>query len=270
MAITTNIYSSKNFKKLSILLSQDGLSFLYLNADNAFVHEVYQDYRADEAIPLQAENLINEELKKFTDFQFAIDLIYQNIDYTLAPSSLVEHHNMSDFIKYNVQLYEGDNYSKDSTNFHDISTLFIPFANVNNQLVETFGEFKHEHQTSRYLKILGTSHYSHPHCYCFINQHQVDIAILSQNKLELYNTFTAETVEDVIYVILYCLEVNAFDRTEIQLQLINFVRSYKEKAFSAYLEYYIKKFEFKDMITSEHSDLNDNPHLHNHLFMNSL
>lgn len=270
MAIATNIYSSKNFTKLSILLSQDGLSFLYLNANNTFVHGVYQGYRTDEAVPLQAENLIDEELKKFADFQFDIDLIYQNIDYTLAPSSLVEHHNMSDFIKYNVQLYEGDNYSKDNIDFHNISTLFIPFANVNNQLVEAFGEFKHEHQSSRYLKILGTSHYSQPHCYCFINQHQVDIAILSQNKLELFNTFTAETIEDVIYVILYCLEVNAFDRTEIKLKLINFVMSYEEKAFSDYLDYYIKKIEFKDMTTREHFNLNDNPHLHNHLFMNSL
>lgn len=270
MAITNNIYSSKSFKKLSILLSQDGLSFLYLDEDNNLVNEVYESYRTEDSSPIEAEKLIDEEFKKLENFDFEINLIYQNIDYTLAPSSLIENHNMSDYIKYNVQLYEGDNYSKDQTGFNNISTLFIPYVNVNNQLVETFGEFKHEHQTSRYLKILGTSDYDQPHCYCFINHDHVDIAILSTNKLELFNTFTAENIEDAVYAILYCLEVNAFDRSEIILKLINFEISYTEKDFAKYLEYYIKTFEFKNMITSKYVDHTNNPHLHNHLFINSL
>lgn len=270
MAIASNIYSSKSFKKLSILLSQDGLSFLYMDEDNNLVSEVYQSYRTEDSLPIEAEKLIDEEFKKLDDFEFDINLIYQNIDYTLAPSNLIENHNMSDYIKYNVQLYEGDNYSKDQTGFNDISTLFIPFANVNNQLVEAFGEFKHEHQTSRYLKILGTSDYDRQHCYCFINHNQVDIAILSSDKLELFNTFTAENIEDVVYAILYCLEVNAFDRSGIILKLINFEISYTEKDFTHYLDYYIKNFEFKNMIITKYADHTNNPHLHNHLFINSL
>lgn len=270
MAITTNTYSSKGFNKLSILLSQDGLSFLYLDEDNNLVNEVYQSYKTEDSLPIEAEKLIDKELKNLDNFNFEINLIYQNIDYAITPSDLIKNYNMSDYIKYNVQLYEGDNYSKDLIGFHDISTLFIPFANINNKLLEAFGEFKHEHQTSRYLKILGTSTYNHPHCYCFINHDQVDIAILSKKKLELFNTFTAKNVEDAVYAILYCLEVNAFDRSEIFLKLINFEISYTEKDFTHYLDYYIKNFEFKNMIIPKYADHTNNPHLHNHLFINSL
>ena len=89
--------------------------------------------------------------------------------------------------------------------------------------------------------------------------------IIKKQKLQLYNTFKISTEEDVIYYILYCLEINEINREAIETIIVNFSDQLKLKQINSLLEPYIKYISIKDFAKAS-----SNPHLSNHKFLNEL
>ena len=58
-----------------------------------------------------------------------------------------------------------------------------------------------------------------PTCYVHITDRQMEITVISQRKLVLYNIFDFGTKEDFIYYLLFTLEQLKFDTDIIKLKL---------------------------------------------------
>jgi hypothetical protein len=80
--------------------------------------------------------------------------------------------------------------------------------NINNYIYELFGEFTYMHNGTVLLQsLLNNQNYNQDTvCYVHVNKNQLDITVLNQRKLLLYNSFIYATKEDFIYYLLFVLE----------------------------------------------------------------
>jgi hypothetical protein len=266
MVIKTNKDTDYLYHRLSILLTQSGLSFLYLKG-NKIDKEKYFKIKASNKYSEETELIIAEELHQIKEATLdEVVLIYQNIDFNLIPNKLTGGVNsILHASKYNLSLQAEDDFSQDSSFNNEISVSFVPLININNLIFDRFGEFNHTHQTNLYLKAAETYKSAFSDCICFVNNHQVDIVIIKKQKLQLYNTFKISTEEDAIYYILYCLEINEMNRESIETIIVNFSDQLKLEKINSLLEPYIKHVNIKDFAKAS-----SNPHLSNHKFLNEL
>ncbi len=266
MVTKTNRNTDKFDQKLSILLTQSGLSFLHLK-DSEIQDESFIKLNAINKFSEEAESIIFGKLHQINSNTFdEVVLIYQNTDYNLLPNKLSkEKINSLDANKYNLSLQAEDDFSEDFSYNNQITVSFIPLININNLIFEKFGEFNHTHQTSLYLKAAETYTGESGNCICFINNYQIDIVIIEAKKLQLYNTFNISSEEDIIYYILYCLEINEINRESIETIIVNFSDQLKLEKINSLLEPYIKHISIKDFAKAS-----SNPHLSNHKFLNEL
>ncbi len=269
MATKTNLDTTKTYQKLSILITQNGLSFLYLNQSNVEYHD-YVSLDQHQELHIEIEEKLKNHLQNHSNEQIKkVDLIYCNQDYNLIPKELTQpqQSELAHAAKYSIQLTTTDNFSVDYVFNEEIAVTFIPFANVNNLLFDLFGSFNHTHHISNYLKASSTYQNTGLYCIAFINQHSLDICIIDNNKLLLGNSFEVTSEEDIMYYVLYCLEVNEIDRESVKTHLIRFSSLYSIVKLEQLLELYISDFKFKDFYKEENTI---NPYFNQHKFINDI
>jgi hypothetical protein len=80
--------------------------------------------------------------------------------------------------------------------------------NINNYIYELFGEFTYMHNGTVLLQALMNNQTQNQEtiCYVHVSKSQLDITVLDQRKLLLYNSFLYATKEDFAYYLLFVLE----------------------------------------------------------------
>lgn len=266
MATKINTISDFKYNRLSILLTQDGLSFLYLMDENHYENHYYA-YEDKLNAAQESEALLKKELSKLENPEIQINLIYKNLDFNLSPVEFLELNKSSiSHNQYNLPLQAIDSFSQDTSFNGNVVINFLPFINVNNYLFDNFGEFIHTHQASLYLKAAESYTSVFSDCICFVSDLQIDIVIAKQQHLELFNSFKISNEEDAIYYILYCLEVNQLDRKHIETIIVNFSDKLDLEKINQLIDPYIINLSIKDFSEKNLS----NKHLSNHKFLNDL
>jgi hypothetical protein len=216
--------SELSYKKLSIQISLNGLSFCVLDSvENSIIKQEHLSFE-EEVIPFQLLKNLKEILEKFeiTKMAFSqITVIHRNPLFTIVPKALFNANELPNYLKFNAKILANDHVAYDEIKNYDIVTIYVPFANVNNYIYELFGEFEYKHSGTILIESLLNNFTGGKEtiCYAHITEQQVDITVISNKNLLFFNSFTFHTKEDFIYYILFTIEQLKLDTETIKVRL---------------------------------------------------
>ncbi|MEP2240047.1 MAG: DUF3822 family protein, partial [Maribacter sp.] len=109
----------------------------------------------------------------------------------------------------------------DEVENHDLVNVYVPYVNINNYIYDLFGEFDFMHTGTVLLQSLLNNQTQNQEVTCFVhvNTEQLDITVLNQRKLLLYNSFKYQTKEDFVYYLLFVIEQLELDPKTVIVKL---------------------------------------------------
>lgn len=216
--------SDLSYTKLSIQISLNGLSFCVLDSISNTIIKQESTLFAEELNPYEVlKNLTalieKNELSKLSFSE--VTVIHRNTLFSLVPKALFNEKEIANYLKFNTKILANDHIAFDEILNFDIMNVYVPFININNYIYELFGDFEYQHHGTVLIQSLlnnfdGTKE---PICYVHILEKQLDITVIENKKLVLYNSFNYTTNEDFIYYILFVLEQLNLDAETLKLKL---------------------------------------------------
>lgn len=203
--------ADKNFKKLSIQVSLNGLSFCV--ADTVLQKVLFSD--SIDFLEEKNPMLVLDELKilfqehQLNNMEFdEVVVVHRNTLFGLVPKSLFNADHLFEYLKFNTKVLGTDVLSYDIVENHELINVYVPYMNINNYIYELFGEFTYMHNGTVLLQSLMNNQTQNQEtiCYVHVSKSQLDITVLDQRKLLLYNSFLYATKEDFAYYLLFVLE----------------------------------------------------------------
>ncbi len=227
------ITSKEEYKKLSIQVGLNGLSFCVFDSVQNLVLESGQQNFKVESTPY----LILKELKKmFLEYSIPdqkfleVTVVHRNNLFTLVPKDLFDKKELPNYLKFNTKLLADDRIVFDEIKNFDIVNVYVPFTNINNYIFSLFGEFEFKHSGTILLQILLGQNKppAEKVCYVYVSQKNIEIVVLGQRKPLLYNHFSYKTKEDFLYYLLFVYEQLDLDTELVELKLFGAVEENDE------------------------------------------
>ncbi|TKD63421.1 DUF3822 family protein [Flavobacterium sp. ASW18X] len=197
------------FKKLSIQVSLNGLSFCIQDTVSLQLEEMEQKFFKTELTPY----LVLKELKalvehhKLAEREFTeVVVLHRNNLYSLVPVALFDKNELANYLKFNTKILATDQIVHDQIPNTEMVCVYVPFTNINNYLFTLFGEFEYKHASVSLLQTLLQNSSATTTCYVHVTPTQLEMAVLEQKNLILYNQFTYQVKEDFLYYILFTYE----------------------------------------------------------------
>lgn len=243
--ITTNKENNSNYI-LSILIAQDGLSFCILNQKD---NSIGNFHRESFSKVLDPEKIL-EELKKVFRFQLAqeikqqidqVKVVYSNSLYSIIPDAFFSEENLTDYLKFNIKILKTDFIAYDNLKSIQAKNVFIPYTNINNYLLDNFGEFNYQHSSTLLIEQFSKIS-KKTEAYVYVEKNILHLFIFNNTKLLLANSFEYFTPQDFIYYILFCFEQLKIDTEQVNLKILGKIKETDETY--NYLYTYIKEIEF--------------------------
>lgn len=216
--------NTQNFYKLSIQVSLNGLSFCVLDTLGNTILASENIFFKKQCTPYEIQKELQDVFKKnnVTRDRFSeIIVIHRNALFSLVPKSLFNADELPNYLKFNAKILANDHLAYDEIDSYDMVNVYVPFVNINNYIYDLFGEFEFKHSCTVMVESLlnGHTHAKEPVCYVHVAAHQMDITVISDKKLLLYNSFEFVTKEDFIYYLLFTMEQLKLDTEQVQLKL---------------------------------------------------
>jgi hypothetical protein len=222
--IKNSIISLKTIieNKLSIQFNLDGFSFSVYNTISK--KEVYFHEYEFEKSQVTPENLlvkIKDIFKTDTHLQndfTSLTVVHQNNLSVLVPNRFFSKKDLASYLNFNIKKLPIDYITFDTIDAIDSKNVYVPYVNINNYLFQNFGEFEYQHHSTVLIqKLLNIKVSSEKKMYVNVSKTTLDITIIENNKLLLFNTFSYSTEEDFIYYILFVVEQLNLDVNEFPL-----------------------------------------------------
>ena len=210
---------------LSIQLSLNGFSFCVVDKTydlvQKLVHHPFEDIAAGPEDLLARIQSIFEKETLLQQKYGSVNVSHVNELSSLVPKPFFDESKLKDYIRYSSKTFDNDYIVWDEIENHDLINVYIPFVNVNNFLLERFGSFEYKHfSTVLITNLLSTYRYSeHPHIFIHLDRNRMYVVAISNNKLQLYNSFSFKTREDFLYYLLFAAEQLDMDPENFELVL---------------------------------------------------
>lgn len=236
-------------KQLSIQFSLDGFSFSVFDIDlEEFIVFTKYTYSIKnnilkELLASIKQIFLKEELLKY-NFERVLVVHVNNLS-AFVPFPIFDEDNLSAYVSLNNKIYQNDYFVYDLIVNQDMVSVFAPYVNINNFLIEQFGSFEYKHYSSILVENLlnnYTQRGSAVKCFININKSHFELIIGQQKKLILYNTFDYNTKEDFIYYVLFTFEQLQLNVEEIEVIILGEID--KESELFLLLYKYINKVNF--------------------------
>ncbi len=216
--------TNKEYHKLSIQVSLNGLSFCIVDTVNTAVLLSESIHFEKERTPygLQKGLVALLEKNSIPEKQFSeVIVIHRNKLFSLVPKPLFDADEMANYLKFNTRILANDHIAFDTMESNDMVNVYVPFVNVNNYIYDLFGEFTFKHSGTVMVESLLTNQSSHkkPVCYVHVAHQQMEVTIIKDKKLILYNSFDFTTKEDFIYYLLFTFEQLRLDTETTPMKL---------------------------------------------------
>ena len=162
--------------------------------------------------PSELEEAVKQIISSEDDLnkkQYAQVIVsFHNQFVAIVPNELYDPNNQKEYLKFGVRLLEGDKISVDDLPELEAKTVYIPYANIVNTLLNHFGTFDYQHASGP----LATAFYRiykkdvSKNYFVNVNKNSLDIFYFEEAKLQFYNTFLYATNEDLLYYVLFSME----------------------------------------------------------------
>ncbi len=244
----------KEYNKLSIQVSLNGLSFCIVDTlSNKVIQSetiVFEKERNPHGLQKGLIALIekHEIAKKTFD---EVIVIHRNKLFSLVPKPLFDDNELANYLKFNTRILANDHIAFDEIESYEMINVYVPFTNVNNYIYDLFGEFIFKHSgTVMVESLLGNQNRNKESiCYVHIAHQQMEITVIQNKKLLLYNSFEFYTKEDFIYYLLFTFEQLKLDTESTPLKLFGDVEE-GDRIYSISYEYVNKVSIFAPSINS--------------------
>ncbi|MBT8308071.1 MAG: DUF3822 family protein [Maribacter sp.] len=197
--------------KLSIQVSLNGLSFCVLDTIGNLILKsdrlVFKNYVSPQELQKQLEQFLTTHDLIDSEFMEVV-VVHSNGLFSFVPKSLFDVNELANYLKFNAKILANDHIAYDEIHNYDMVNVYVPFVNINNYIFDLFGEFEYKHNGTVLVQGLlkNPALHKEPVCYVHLDGKQLDITIIAQKKLLLYNSFTITSKEDFIYYLLFTLE----------------------------------------------------------------
>ncbi|MEE9350058.1 MAG: DUF3822 family protein [Flavobacteriaceae bacterium] len=246
-------------KQLSIQLSLDGFSFCITNTglNKIILFRKYDFLDRNPSTTTLLSNIkaiFNEETLLHLNYSKVLVIHVNNLS-AFIPKPLFDEKNIQNYIKFNNKIFDSDYFTYDDIKNQDMVSVFAPYINVNNFLIDQYGGFEYKHFSSVLVENLLQKHtVSNANAlFIHVQKKHFEVIVTNHKKLILYNTFSYKTKEDFMYYILFVIEQLQLDVETIRLQLIGLIKEGDELYNIAYK--YIRNISFLKNRTSKNTIL---------------
>jgi len=249
--------------KLSIQFNLDGFSFSIYNIiskKEVYFHEyVFENSQVTpENLLLKIKDIFNTDTQLQNDFSSVI-VIHQNNLSVLVPNRYFNKKELASYLNFNIKKLTIDYIAFDSLEVLESKNVYIPYVNINNYLFQNFGEFEYKHHSTVLIeKLLNSTNNIEKTMFVNVSKNSLDIVVIENNQLILFNTFSYNTKEDFIYYILFVAEQLNLNVDEFSLHFTGKVNL--EDAIYKITYKYIKNIYFLESNNTLFSELNIAPH----------
>lgn len=246
--------TAEEFKKLSIQVSLNGLSFCVVDTLRNTILQSDQKHFGKELTPYEVQRELKELLTDSKALEHRISetvVVHRNNLFSLVPKALFDPNELANYLKFNAKILVNDVIEYDEIENHELVNVYVPYMNINNYIFDLFGEFEFVHNGTVLLESLlkSTGNLSDPVCYVHVGQQQMDVTVLTRKQLLFYNSFQFNTKEDFIYYILFALEQLDLDPETVPLRLFGNIEEEDELyticyEFVRHISIFIPEFEY--------------------------
>jgi hypothetical protein len=245
--------------KLSIQFNLDGFSFSIYNIISK--KEVYfREYEFEnsqvtpENLLLKIKDIFETDTQLQNDFSSVL-VIHQNNLSVVVPNRYFNEKELNSYLNFNVKKLTIDYVAFDHLKVLESKNVYIPYININNYLFQNFGEFEYKHHSTVLIeKLLTITNNIKKTMYVNVSKTSLDIVVIKNNQLILFNTFSYNTKEDFIYYILFVAEQLNLNVNEFSLHFTGKVNL--EDAIYKTTYKYIKNVYFLESNTPLFNELN--------------
>jgi hypothetical protein len=229
MGITNKAITEKKFKRLSIQVSLDGLSFCASDTVNKDILEVKQISFSDFPKNFSIENSLWKSFMEFDALTAQYDeiaVLHENNLNSFVPEALFDENYKGSYLQYNTKVFETDFFTYDQLKNHEMVNVYVPYVNINNYLIDQFGSFEYKHFGSLLVEgLLKKSPKSVPPLmYVHVAGTHFEIIIIQNQKLQLYNSFEYQNADDFLYFILFTAEQLHLNPDDFNLVLLGQIK----------------------------------------------
>ena len=214
---TTKIDSYTNNSSLAIHINESWVVFCLFNHQKLsslnkvrFLHKKKSNF---------ALKTIKKYIKSFSkeNIPSEVKLIYYNKTSTLVPSTLFDHKNSLNYLKYNTSINIDDIAANDQVLNHEINNVYIPNTEINNFIFEKFRTFDFFHYSSLIIEKISNelAEKFSEKVFVNINDGFIDILFFKDKKLMFYNSYDYNSDEDILFYLLFCFSELKLNPDEI-------------------------------------------------------
>jgi hypothetical protein len=174
--------------------------------------------------PSEIESSLSKILNETPALQNSFDhvlVLHNNNLLTFVPNVFFDEQYMSSYLQYNIKIFPSDFFTSDVVTNHEMNTVYVPYVNINNLLIDRFGNFDYKHAfTILVKKVLDScKNIDEPQLYVHCQVDNFQIIAVKNQRLLLFNTFEYKNEDDFIYYILFTAEQLNMNPETFQLKL---------------------------------------------------
>lgn len=228
----TNI-TEKHYKKLSIQVSLNGLSFCCFDTLNNTITSFNEVHFDSFHKGIQIEDLFANAFQEYPELNDSYDdvlIIHNNNLSTFVPEPLFDENFLGSYLQYNTKVFKTDFFAFDEISNYQINCVYIPYVNMNNFFIDKFGSFDYKHANSILVTTLlnASKNIDDKKMTIHFNKGHFEISVIQNQKLLLFNSFDYQTPEDFIYYVLFTAEQLNMNPEKFLLELIGAIDTESE------------------------------------------
>lgn len=224
----------------------DGFSFCVFDKEGQLVNATCYDFLERCATPEELLSHVKEIFEKdatlHANFSH-IRVTHRNNLFSVVPNEFFIEQGLKRYLNFSVKTFASDYVTHDDIDAIAAKNVFIPFVNVNNYLLDHFGDFDFYHHQSLLIDKAFQLFEQQDKARCLAHLHQgiLDIVVMEKGQLLLANSFEVDSSEDFAYYLLFVYNQLGLDTSEVPLTLIGALSNTSDEFDLAYR--YIKEVE---------------------------
>lgn len=135
-------------------------------------------------------------------------VLHNNTLNTFVPKAFFDESHLANYLQYNVKVFESDFLTFDEIKNYEMNNVYIPYVNINNALLDVYGNFNYTHSFSILVKKLLDLSKNIDETQVFVHCQAINfqLVVIKNQKLILFNSFDYKAKEDFIYHLLFTVE----------------------------------------------------------------
>lgn len=217
---------NKTSYSLSIQLGLNGFSFCIATAEGKIITQEQLSNTdgaySEQELFIAVQKAFNNKPELQAKFN-QVEVIYHNDLFAIVPHELFDANNKNTYLNYSVKTLATDYIAHDSIENTGIVTVFIPYININNFLLDQIGEFDYQHTSGLLIKhaLEQSKNELTQKVFTFVSKGIFEVIITKGNELLLFNSFAYSSNEDMLYYLLFCMEQLSLSPNEIEVVLLS-------------------------------------------------